>query len=130
MNVRLISPSDLRQWWGFVRPGLLKVLQKTPEGWIPEDVYTDCYNGKSMLWVGLDDARPIGFMVLKPRDSSLHVWCAYLQEVGHFEEGWQHLLNIAQQGDASRITFESWRLGWARKAKQLGFKPRSWALEV
>ena len=130
MKSTFIEPNNLRQWWGFVRPGLLKVLQKTPEGWIPEDVYTDCYNGKSMLWIALDDARPVGFMVLQPRDSSLHVWCAYLQEVGFFEEGWQHLLNIAQHGDARRLTFESWRPGWQRQAKKLGFKPRSWALEV
>jgi len=106
------------------------ILHKTPEGWIPEDVYTDCCNGKSMLWVGLVDARPIGFMVLQPRNDALHVWCAYLSEVGYFDAGWQHLMNIAQHGDAKRLTFESWRPGWARKAKQLGFKPRSWALEV
>jgi len=129
MEVRLISPNDLRQWWRFVRPGLEQILHKTPEGWIPEDVYADCLAGKSMLWVGLSDARPVGFMVLQPRDDALHVWCAYLSEVGHFDAGWQHLMNIAQRG-ARRITFESWRPGWARKAKQLGFKPRSWALEV
>lgn len=130
MEARLISPNDLRQWWRFVRPGLEKILHKTPEGWIPEDVYTDCFNGKSMLWVGLVDARPVGFMVLQPKGTALHVWCAYLSEVGYFDAGWQHLLNIAQHGDAKRLTFESWRPGWARKAKQLGFKPRSWALEV
>jgi hypothetical protein len=130
MEVRLISPNDLRQWWRFVRPGLEMILHKTPEGWIPEDVYTDCFNGKSMLWVGLVDARPIGFMVLQPRNDALHVWCAYLSEVGYFDAGWQHLVNIAQHGDAKRLTFESWRPGWTRKAKQLGFKPRSWALEV
>lgn len=130
MNVRFILPDDLRQWWGFVRPGLLKVLRKTPEGWIPEDVYADCFAGKSMLWVALDDARPVGFMVLQPRDSSLHVWCAYLQEMGFFEEGWQHLLNIAKQGNAQRLTFESWRPGWQRRAMRIGFKPRSWAMEV
>jgi hypothetical protein len=129
MEVRLISPNDLRQWWGFVRPGLEKILHKTPEGWIPEDVYTDCFNGKSMLWVGLD-ARPVGFMVLQPRNDALHVWCAYLSEVGYFDAGWQHLMNIAQHGGAKSLTFESWRPGWTRKAKQLGFKPRSWALEV
>ena len=106
------------------------ILHKTPEGWIPEDVYTDCFNGKSMLWVGLVDARPIGFMVLQPRNDALHVWCAYLSEVGYFDAGWQHLMNIAQHGDAKRLTFESWRPGWTRKAKQLCFKPRSWALEV
>jgi len=130
MEARLISPNDLRQWWGFVRPGLLQILHKTPEHWIPEDVYTDCFNGKSMLWVGLVDARPVGFMVLQPRKNALHVWCAYLSEVGYFDAGWQHLMNIVQQSDAQRITFESWRPGWTRKAKQLGFKPRSWALEV
>ena len=130
MEARLISPNDLRQWWRFVRPGLEMILHKTPEHWIPEDVYTDCFNGKSMLWVGLVDARPIGFMVLQPRNDALHVWCAYLSEVGYFDAGWQHLMNIAQHGDAKRLTFESWRPGWTRKAKQLGFKPRSWALEV
>jgi hypothetical protein len=129
MNASFIEPNNLRQWWGFVRPGLLKILEKSPEPWIPEDVYADCYSGKSMLWIAQVDARPVGFAVLQPQGTTLHVWCVHL-ESGHLDTGWQHLLEIARSGGAERITFDSWRPGWEKQARKLGFKPRRWAMEV
>ena len=37
MEVRYINKEELRNWWPWVRKGLDKVLEKTPESWIPED---------------------------------------------------------------------------------------------
>ena len=129
MNASFIEPNNLRQCWGFVRPGLLKILEKSPEPWIPDDVYADCYSGKSMLWIAQDDARPVGFAVLQPQGTTPHVWCVHLDS-GYLETGWQHLLEIARNGKAERITFDSWRPGWDKQARKLGFKPRRWAMEV
>lgn len=129
MKSTFIDPNNLRQWWGFIRPGLLKILEKSPEPWIPEDVYADCFSGRSMLWIAQDDARPVGFAVLQPQGTALHVWCVHLER-GHLETGMQHLLEIARNGNAERLTFESWRPGWDRQARKLGFKPRKWAMEV
>ena len=129
MKSTFIEPNNLRQWWGFVRPGLLKILQKSPEPWIPEDVYADCFEGRSMLWVAQDDARPVGFAVLQPQGTALHVWSVHLEH-GHLEAGWQLLLNIARNGQAETLTFDSWRPGWERQARKLGFKPRRWVRRV
>ena len=49
----------------FVRNGLEIILTKSPESWIPEDIYSDCFTGKSMLWVFVED-QPCGFVVLQP----------------------------------------------------------------
>jgi len=130
MTPSFIHPNNLREWWGFVRPGLIEILNKSPEPWIPEDVYTDCFTQKSMLWVAQVDARPVGFAVLQPKGETLHVWCVYFVEHGHMDAGLQHLKDIAKQGGAKTLTFDSWRPGWDRQARKLGFKPRRWFMEV
>jgi len=83
-----------------------------------------------MLWIAQVDARPVGFAVLQPKGTTLHVWCVHFTEHGHIPAGLQHLMQIAKQGGASVVTFDSWRPGWDRQARKLGFKPRSWAMEV
>ena len=51
MEYRFIAPQELRQWWASVRTGLEKIKRRSPENWIIEDVYTDCFNQKSLLFV-------------------------------------------------------------------------------
>ena len=41
MNVEYIKPEHLRKIWPFVRNGLEIILTKSPESWIPEDIYSD-----------------------------------------------------------------------------------------
>lgn len=130
MDAVFIKPDELRACWSFIRAGLLTIQNKSPEPWIPEDVYADCYSGRSILWLLAIGNEPVGFGVLQPKGEALHVWCAFLAAPVHFDEAWQHLQTIAKQGKSKRLTFESWRPGWVRRAKQLGFKPRSWAMEV
>ncbi len=50
MNARYIKPEELRKIWPFVRAGLEVILKKSPEQWIPEDIYADCFAGRSLLW--------------------------------------------------------------------------------
>jgi hypothetical protein len=33
---------------------------------------------------------------------------------------------IAKQGGKSKVTFNSQRKGWERRARQMGFKPQTW----
>lgn len=130
MEKLYIEPKDLRSWWHFVKPGLEDVLKKSPENWIPEDVYADCMNGKVMLWVFSENNYPVGFAVLAVRSDALHCWCGWANSVGHFKSAVECVSEIAKAGGSKFVTFESWRSGWERIAPKFGFKPRTWVKEI
>lgn len=123
-----IQPHELRQHWSFVREGLNTILSKSPEDWIPEDVYVDCFNNKALLWLFKQDNRLIGFSVLQPQEDNLHIWCAYFEH--NLAVGWQAIQDIAKAGGAKTITFESHRKGWGKVADSLGFTPKKWIKEI
>jgi len=123
-----VEPQNLRQVWDYVREGLTKVKEASLDPWIPEDIYCDCYTGKSMLWLMLEGGQPVGFGVLQPVGDSLHIWAGY----GKFlmEDGFRHAEEIAKSGGVRKITFESNRPGWAKMAEKHGYRPIKWAKEV
>ena len=127
---RYIQPLELRGVWHLIRPGLDKIKEKSTEPWIPEDVYADCFEQRSMLWMFFKANRPVGFVVMQPAGDVLHIWCAYAMEDGCLEEAWQHVQSIAKQGNATALTFDSNRAGWNKMAKKLGFRPRKWVKEL
>lgn len=128
MEKLYIQPHELRQYWIFVREGLNTILNKSPEDWIPEDVYVDCFNNKALLWLFKQDNRLIGFSVLQPQEDNLHIWCAYFEH--NLADGWQAIQDIAKAGGAKTITFESHRKGWTKVADSLGFTPKKWIKEI
>ena len=130
MNQYLVPANEIRNFWSFVRSGLETILQKSPESWIPEDVYADCFHGKSMLWVFFDAGKPIGFAILQPRGESLHCWCGYAVSHGYFKKALRVIVEIAKGGGAKQLTFDSWRPGWEKFAPKFGFKARTWVKEI
>lgn len=130
MERRYIQPQELRDWWHWIRPGLDKIKTKSTEPWIPEDVYADCYSQKSMLWVLSRDNKPIGFVVLQPVSDTLHVWCAFAYEDDCLLDGWEQIQEIAAQGNATKVSFDSNRRGWEKAARQMGFRPRKWVKDL
>ena len=96
--------------------------------WIIEDVYCDCYENRSMLFLGIVDNKAVGFVVLQPIGNTLHVWATWstLNDQTLFQQAWQEIQAIAKQGNKARVTFSSQRKGWERKARELGFKPQTW----
>jgi hypothetical protein len=132
MEFRYIQPDQLRAWWPTLRPGLDKIKTRSPENWIVEDVYTDLFNGKSMVWVCIDNDRYAGFFVLQPMGTTMHVWAGYTLENNQqiVENGLKYIKILASQANAKFITFSSHRNGWQRRAAQLGFRPKQWICEV
>ena len=126
---RLVNPHELRQSWSFVRNGLEAILRKSPEPWIPEDVYAAISNGKCTLWLAIEQDKAVGFVIAYISGDNFHVWCAWGNLGGNLKAYFQDLEDIARQ-QCKRITFESWRPGWNRVARELGFKPRTWAKEL
>jgi hypothetical protein len=123
-----IPKDNLRQHWEYIRHGLEIVRSKGHTEYIPEDVYCDCYEQRSMLFMGIIDNKPVGFVVLQPIGNRLHVWAAWslINDEALFMQAFQEIQQIAKQGGKNKVTFNSERRGWERKARQMGFKPQTW----
>jgi hypothetical protein len=128
MILHYIPKDKLREHWDYVKHGLELVRAKGHTSWIVEDVYCDCYENRSMLFVGMIDNKPYGFVVLQPIGNTLHIWAAWsainneeLQNVAMKE-----IQAIAKQGGKSKVTFSSQRKGWERRARAMGFQPQTW----
>jgi len=132
MILHYISKDQLRQHWDYVKHGLELVRSKGHTEWIVEDVYCDCYENRSMLFIGIIDKQPVGFVVLQPIGNALHVWAAWstINDDAMFEQASKEIQEIARQGGKSKVTFTSERRGWERKARELGFKPSTWEYKL
>jgi hypothetical protein len=128
MILHYIPKDQLRQHWEYIRHGLEIVRSKGHTEYIPEDVYCDCFEQRSMLFMGIVDNKPVGFVVLQPIGNRLHVWAAWslLNDEALFMQAFQEIQAIAKQGGKIKVTFNSERRGWERKARQMGFKPQTW----
>ena len=128
MILHYIPKDNLRQHWEYIRHGLEIVRSKGHTEYIPEDVYCDCYEQRSMLFMGIIDNKPVGFVVLQPIGNRLHVWAAWslINDEALFMQAFQEIQQIARQGGKTKVTINSERRGWERKARQMGFKPQTW----
>jgi hypothetical protein len=128
MILHYIPKDNLRQHWEYIRHGLEIVRSKGHTDYIAEDVYCDCYEQRSMLFMGIIDNKPVGFVVLQPIGNRLHVWAAWslINDEALFMQAFQEIQQIAKQGGKTKVTFNSERRGWERKARQMGFKPQTW----
>ena len=71
--------ADIRVEWDSVKPGIEAILAASPQlTFLPEDVYSECVNGRATLLVS-----PAGFLVLTTEvdtftgDRTLLIWLAY-----------------------------------------------------
>ena len=128
MILHYIPKDQLRTHWEFIKNGLEIVRSKGNPEWLAEDVYCDCYEQRSMVFLAITDNKPYGFVVLQPIGDTLHIWATWstLNDQTLFYQAWQEIQQIAKQGGKSRVTFSSQRKGWERKARALGFKPQTW----
>jgi hypothetical protein len=128
MILNYIPKDQLRSHWDYVKHGLELVRAKGHTSWIVEDVYCDCYENRSMLFLGIIDNKAVGFVVLQPVGDTLHVWASWstINDQTLFYQAFQEIQAIAKQGGKSKVTFNSQRKGWERRARLMGFKPQTW----
>ena len=128
MILHYIPKDQLRTHWEFIKHGLEIIRSKGHPEWLVEDVYCDCYEQRSMVFLAVTNNQPYGFVVLQPIGKSMHVWAAWssINDELLLQEAWQEIQAIAKQGSKTKITFTSQRRGWDRKALQMGFKPSTW----
>ena len=81
-----------------------------------------------MLFIGMINNKAVGFVVLQPIGERLHVWASWstINDTTLFQQAFQEIQQIAKQGGKTKVTFNSERKGWERRARQMGFKPQTW----
>lgn len=128
MILHYIPKDQLRTHWDYVKHGLELVRQRGHTEWIVEDVYCDCYENRSMVFLTITDNKPYGFVVLQPIGNTLHIWAAW-SAINNEElqnQAMKEIQAIAKQGGKSKVTFSSQRKGWERRARAMGFQPQTW----
>ena len=128
MILHYIPKDQLRTHWEFIKNGLEIVRSKGHPEWLAEDVYCDCYEQRSMVFLAVTNNQPYGFVVLQPMGNTIHIWAAWssLNDDLLLTQAFQEIQAIAKQGSKTRITFTSQRRGWDKKALHMGFKPSTW----
>lgn len=119
MEFDLIPPNGLRAVWPEVKSSLLAVQAKSPEDWIPEDVYHAIKSGSAALHLAREGGQLSGVLVTTVTFSEfsgrkfLHVWVAHnLGSADVIEAGIEMLRDMAKACNAEMITFGSKRAGW------------------
>ena len=130
MKFMYVKPDTVRTHWRAVRAGLQSVLDKSPEEWIPEDVYAEVKANTALLFLAVEpNGDVVGGTVIRVNRPSLFVWAVW-GESGLRAHGMDGLREIAHTTECTEILFETKRRGWERVAPMLGFRPRTWIAEV
>jgi len=120
--LRPLDPGGAHEMWGWIRSGLLSIIEKTRPHYLPEDVYTRIRNGTAWLYVYAADGDDIGFAVLTqehdPDGLVLFVWVLWCEPgsaVVRLPEMYAETEKLAQQCKAVRIRMQSPLRGWERQ---------------
>jgi hypothetical protein len=58
------------------------------------------------------------------------MWCLWSAVNGRLEEGSEVFWKALKEANINKVTFESYRKGWDKIARQYGFSPRTWVKEI
>lgn len=130
LSVKYVNPMELKAIWPWVRDKLNVVQNKSPESWIPEEIYCKCFNQEAMLWVGYLFNKPVCMFILEPLGDTVGISVAFSESEPVADEALKHIEGIAKQGGARYLEFRTWRRGWEKRARQMGFRPRAWVKEI
>ena len=121
MKLTAIDPTKIVAAWPFVRFGCEKVLEKTNDRWIPEDVYMELRSASAFLYMIENEGDEVGFLVVRrvadPDGPALFVWIIYT-EPGTMkkDENWKLVMaevdSLARGIGAKRIRHYSSRSGF------------------
>lgn len=130
LSVKYINPTELKFVWPWVKEKLSIVQKKSPESWIQEEIFCNCFNQNSMLWVGYLFNKPACMFILKPMGDTVGISIAWSESEPVANEALKHIEGIARNGNARYLEFRTQRKGWEKRARQMGFRPRAWVKEI
>ena len=129
MTPKVLKTEELKNYWRDIKPGLEKVLLKTPTAdWIPEDVYSAIQNRKAVCVLGLENEEVVGFFIgHKMPNNNFFAWAVWLEN--DLDEGIARLKNFAKSIGCVNVLFQSDRKGWERVMKNQNARPYTWIME-
>ena len=127
MQLKYVSPTELKQVWQQIKPSLNDMANQSNE-WILEDAYCDLKEGRAHLYLAIRDSYFVGYVIIQIFGETLHIWAAYGDNV--LVEGINAVKEIASQHNIKQITFSAIRKGWLKVAPKLGFTPKIWELKI
>ena len=118
-------PTDkLREHWPFIETGLKRILDRSPDRWIPPDVYSMAIQGHVGVYLYRNPSID-GFVVLQPiaawDGKDCNVFAAYSTS-GVDTEVLEATKQEAVKMGCKRLVFHSKRMGWDKRAEQMGYK--------
>jgi len=131
-----VTPVNLHAHWPFIKTGLERLREVSPERWLPEDVFTHLRIGKAQVFLGYDDDHCRGFFITEAKNDSftnepfMNVWTLYAtpQNGEHFAdvarfvgETMDFVDSLAMKLGAKWIAMDG-RRGWERYLKDY-FQP-------
>ena len=123
VNLTPIDPKKISATWSFIRRGCEKVLEKTNDRWMPEDVYMELRSGTAFLYMLEQDGDELGFLVVRrvmdPDGPVLFVWIMYTEPgLMREDDNWKMVMSevdaLARSIGAKRICHYSSRSGFEK----------------
>lgn len=124
LALTMIQPDEVRRQWEYISGHLQRILRKTREKWIPEDIYAALMSGNSACMIVTDDGEKAGLLIVRREieDFSgipyLFVWCVSLKNTD-FDLALAELRKFADSVGVKSIRGESPRPGWMKRARLL-----------
>ena len=120
LTIHPMSLPEVRQDWTFIRNGLLEVIGRCKERYLPEDVWQAVMAANAYIWRIETAHDEIGFLVLR-RDYDadgpvLFIWCCWCKPgslVKHSSDLMERLKEVGHRIGAKRLRFESTRKAWS-----------------
>jgi hypothetical protein len=116
-----VPPAEVKKHWTGMREALKALTKHGTDGWVVEDIYAFLVSGHATLYVE-EGVEGFAIVQLLPNyfGKRLHLWIVHLDDdpLKFMDD----ILKLAKEHGADRVTFESPRKGWTRRAERLGFQ--------
>ena len=136
----VVDLADIQRAYPLLADGCSRVSQREGEPFFAPALYAEIMAGNWVLFVVKDDQRePVGAFICRQQidtrsgTGKLFVLLAYTVPGSGpeaLEAGFAACKRYAAQLGCSHVQFASKRIGWARRAQQLGYKPAQQLYEI
>jgi hypothetical protein len=135
----VVDLADIQRAYPLIADGCLRISEREGEPFFAPTLYAEIMAGNWVLFVVSDNGEPAGVFICRKQIDTrsslgkLFVLLAYtVPGVGSdaLEAGFAACKRYAAQLGCSHVQFASKRIGWARRAQQLGYKPAQQLYEI
>lgn len=124
------TKASIRANFAYFEGGMAEIIRKVRAEFVTADIYHQLMLGRVHLYWVEEGADRLGFVILSQYDAGYeevptlvidHLWLRPGVDV--FAEAVAAGYDLASTLGVERIEFNSARLGWGRRVKELGFTP-------